>query len=120
MIETLLVALLALLVGAGLAGLACLAITRTRTVPAIESGDRMEAMTRMQSDAAARVESMIGMLAKAQSQLQHNMNERLDSVTHRLGESMEKTKQQTSENLQKLNERLAVIDRAQKNITELA
>jgi DNA recombination protein RmuC len=41
-------------------------------------------------------------------------------VTHRLGESMEKTKQQTSENLQKLNERLAVIDRAQKNITELA
>jgi DNA recombination protein RmuC len=74
----------------------------------------------MQGDAAARLESMLGMLAKAQSQLQHNMNERLDSVTHRLGESMEKTKQQTSENLQKLNERLAVIDRAQKNITELA
>ncbi len=33
---------------------------------------------------------------------------------------MEKTKQNTAENLQKLNERLAVIDRAQKNISELA
>ncbi len=33
---------------------------------------------------------------------------------------MQKTTQSTTENLQKLNERLAVIDSAQKNITELA
>ncbi len=33
---------------------------------------------------------------------------------------MQKTTQNTTENLQKLNERLAVIDSAQKNITELA
>ena len=80
----------------------------------------MADLARQQTDAAARLEAMIGLLAKGQSQLQHAVNERLDSVTHRLGDSMEKTKQNTAENLQKLNERLAVIDRAQKNISELA
>jgi len=63
---------------------------------------------------------MIGMLARGQTQLQHAVNERLDSVSHRLGDSLEKTKLSTTENLQKLNERLAVIDIAQKNITALA
>src|SRR6476620_2561468 len=77
-------------------------------------------LTRQHTDAAARLEAMIRMLGDRQSQLQHAVNERLDSVSHRLGDSLEKTKQQTSENLQKLNERLAVIDNAQKNITALA
>ena len=76
--------------------------------------------TRAQADAAARLEAMIGLLAKGQSQLQHAVNERLDSVSHRLGDSLEQTRQKTAENLQKLHERLAVIDGAQKNITALA
>src|SRR5208283_1353199 len=80
----------------------------------------MTELSRAHADAAARLEAMIGLLAKGQSQLAHTVNERLDSVSHRLGDSLEKTKQNTHENLQKLNERLAVIDRAQKNITELA
>ena len=41
-------------------------------------------------------------------------------MTHRLGDSLQQTRQHTVENLQKLAERLAVIDSAQKNITELA
>src|SRR3984885_2225623 len=80
----------------------------------------MAELTRAQADAASRLEAMIGMLAKGQSQLAHIVNERLDLVSHCLGDSLEKTKQSTAENLQKLNERLAVIDRAQKNITELS
>jgi DNA recombination protein RmuC len=60
------------------------------------------------------------MLAKGQTQLAHTVNERLDSVSNRMGDSLEKNKQSTSESLQKLAERLAVIDRAQKNITDLA
>jgi len=80
----------------------------------------MAALARQQTDAAARLEGMIKLLANGQSQLQRAVNDRLDSVSSRLGDSMEKTKQNTAENLQKLNERLAVIDRAQKNITELA
>jgi DNA recombination protein RmuC len=77
-------------------------------------------LTRQHTDAAARLEAMIRMLGDRQSQLQHAVNERLDSVSHRLGDSLEKTQQHTSANLQKLNERLAVIDSAQKNITALA
>jgi DNA recombination protein RmuC len=80
----------------------------------------MAELSRAQADAAARLEGAIRLLANGQSQLQRTVNERLDSVSHRLGDSLEKTKQSTSENLQKLAERLAVIDRAQKNITDLA
>ena len=77
-------------------------------------------LSRAQTEAAARLEGAIRLLANNQSQLQRSVNERLDSVSHRLGDSLEKTKQSTADNLQKLGERLAVIDRAQKNITELA
>jgi DNA recombination protein RmuC len=80
----------------------------------------MDQLAHDQSEAAARLEAMIGLLARGQTQLQHAVNERLDSVSGRLGDSLEKAKQSTTENLQKLNERLAVIDNAQKNITELA
>ena len=88
--------------------------------PAAAQAAVMDELARQQSDAAGRLEAMIGLLAKGQLQLQHTVNDRLDSVSHRLGDSLEKTKQNTAENLQRLNERLAVIDRAQKNITELA
>lgn len=73
-----------------------------------------------QADAAARMEAMIGLLSQGQSQLQHLVNERLDSVSHRLGDSLHETTRHTAANLQKLHERLAVIDGAQKNITALA
>jgi DNA recombination protein RmuC len=80
----------------------------------------LDGLTRAQADTAARLEAMIRMLGDRQSQLQHAVNERLDSVSHRLGDSIQKTTQNTTENLQKLHERLAVIDSAQKNISELA
>jgi DNA recombination protein RmuC len=77
-------------------------------------------LKRAQAEAAGRLEGAIRLLATNQSQLQRSVNERLDSVSHRLGDSLERTKQSTADNLQKLGERLAVIDRAQKNITDLA
>src|SRR5580658_3164398 len=82
--------------------------------------DPIEGLVEAQNAAALRLEAMIRMLGDRQSQLQHAVNERLDAVSHRLGDSMQKTTQNTTENLQKLNERLAVIDSAQKNITDLA
>src|SRR5690348_7243289 len=71
-------------------------------------------------DMNARIQAMGELLAKAQAQLQQTVHERLDAVSARLGESMQTTTKHTVENLQKLNERLAVIDTAQKNITDLA
>jgi DNA recombination protein RmuC len=80
----------------------------------------MAELARGQADAAARLDSLMGHFAHTQSQLQRSVNERLDSVTHRIGNSIQQTSQFTADNLQKLNERLAVIDSAQKNITDLA
>src|ERR1700760_3705413 len=65
----------------------------------------MVALRSAQAEAAARLEAMINMLAKGQTQLAHTVNERLDSVSHRLRDSLEKNKQNTAENLQKLGER---------------
>ncbi len=77
-------------------------------------------VARAQMETAGRLEGMIGSLQQSQSQLARAVNERLDSVSHRLGDSLQQTREHTVENLQKLNERLAVIDSAQKNLTELA
>jgi len=68
----------------------------------------------------ANLQTMGQMLAHAQSQLQQTVNQRLDAVTQNLGESMKTTTKNTTEHLQQLHARLAVIDSAQKNITELA
>jgi DNA recombination protein RmuC len=51
--------------------------------------------------------------------LQSAVHERLDAVTAHLGTSMQSATKHTTDNLQKLNERLAVIDHAQKNLSEL-
>jgi DNA recombination protein RmuC len=120
MIETvpMIVAFAALVAVAALAVVAGV-LWRARKPPQGEDAAVAE-LTRAQADAATRLETMIGMLAKGQSQLAHSVNERLDSVSHRLGDSLEQNRVKTAENLQKLNERLAVIDSAQKNITALA
>lgn len=67
-----------------------------------------------------RIDAMGSWLQSAHGQLQQTVNERLDAVSQNLGVSIQTTTKHTVENLQKLNERLAVIDNAQKNITELA
>ena len=72
------------------------------------------------ADLNARIQAMGEMLAKAQSQLQQTVHQRLDAVTQNLGESMKTSTKNTSDHLQQLHARLAVIDSAQKNITELA
>jgi DNA recombination protein RmuC len=67
-----------------------------------------------------RIDAMGSWLQNAHGQLQLSVNERLDAVSQNLGVSLQATTNHTVENLQKLNERLAVIDSAQKNISELA
>jgi DNA recombination protein RmuC len=113
------IAVLAVFIACAAAAGMAIMLWRARA-PVRGADDAVADLTRAQADAAARLEAMIGMLAKGQTQLAHTVNERLDSVSHRLGDSLEQTRQKTSENLQKLNERLVVIDSAQKNITALA
>ncbi len=63
---------------------------------------------------------MRDLLAGRQAEMQRAVNERLDSVSHHLNQSVSSARQQTVDSLQRLNERLAVIDNAQRNITDLA
>jgi DNA recombination protein RmuC len=85
-----------------------------------ELEERMGEIARIQAETAGRVLTMGEVLSGRQAELARAVSERLDAVTHRIGQSMQTQTQNTMENLQKLNERLAVIDGAQKNITDLA
>src|SRR3954470_21632700 len=101
--------------------------TRTRGIEyarhqlhAQELEERMGEIARIQADTAGRVHTIGEVLSGRQAELARAVSERLDAVTHRVGQSMQASTQSTMENLAKLNERLAVIDGAQKNITDLA
>jgi DNA recombination protein RmuC len=115
MTETLLIAVASLIVGAGLAALVVFLGRRQSGA----AGDRIADIARLQAETAVRVQAMGEMLAGRQAELGRAVNERLDAVTQRLGVSMQSSTQQTVESLQKLNERIAVIDSAQKNLTDL-
>ena len=109
------------IVVAGLAGVAVLALATTRSLRGREDdAERLAELARVQAETGARIETMRDMLAGRQAELARMVNERLDSVTHHLSQSMQSTRQHTVDSLQKLNERLVVIDGAQRNITELA
>jgi DNA recombination protein RmuC len=81
---------------------------------------RLAEMVRVQADTAGRVHMMGETLSGRQAELARLVGERLDAVTHRLGQSMSESGRHTTESLRHLHERLAVIDHAQKNLTELA
>jgi DNA recombination protein RmuC len=68
----------------------------------------------------ARLDALGSWLQNSHSQLQQTVNTRLDAVTQNLGESMKTSTKNTTDHLQQLFARLAVIDSAQKNITDLA
>src|SRR5262245_38221637 len=118
--------LLTLVAAIVVAGLAALAVLVVFVVRALRRRDPQAAdpqlleLARLQAETAVRIEAMRDMLAGRQAELHRAVNERLDSVTHHLNQSMTTTRQHTVESLQRLNERLAVIDNAQRNITDLA
>jgi DNA recombination protein RmuC len=109
--------------------LAAIAMTSLLVIGAIQmlrrrdrqaAENQMIEVARLQAETGLRIEAMRDMLAGRQAELHRAVNERLDSVSHHLSQSMTTSREHTVESLQKLNERLAVIDHAQKNITDLA
>ena len=72
------------------------------------------------SELADRLAGTQAELAGRLEQTQLGVNQRLDGLTKRLGDSLLEQGQKTGETLRGLHERLAVIDAAQKNITELS
>lgn len=81
---------------------------------------RLMEMNRTQSEITGQVRTMSDVLSNRQSELMRAVNERLDGMGQRLNSSVGESAKGTQESLSKLQERLAVIDRAQTNITELS
>ena len=72
------------------------------------------------AEMAGRLQSISEGAASRDSHLARTLNHRLDQVSHRVGQNLEANAKRTGDSLQTLHERLAVIDSAQKNITELS
>lgn len=91
----------------------------------------VEGLASSQAELAGRLSQIAESGAVAQAQLSERMQaqeravtktleERLADLTRRIGENLQKNSTHTGETMAKLQERLAVIDAAQKNITELS
>ena len=89
----------------------------TRTA---EMERHMADMMRIQSEMTGRMQTMSEIFGTRTSDLARVLTERIDANSHRVNQSMTENRTKTDETLTKLNERLAVIDRAQTNITQLS
>ena len=81
---------------------------------------RLAELSRTQSEMTGRMQTMAEVFGTRQADLAKGLREQLDGFGQRLGQNAETQARATHENLSRLNERLAVIDAAQKNITELS
>lgn len=104
--------------GAGEAHLAQLSDTAARLAEAqtLLAGR----LSQMAESQAASQNHMAEQLRAQETNVRKVLDERLADVTRKVGENLEKTTTRNAEALGALSERLAVIDAAQKNITELS
>ena len=84
-----------------------------------EMDDKVAELTRIQAEMTGRMQTIAEVLGSRQSDFVRLISERIDGLQHRMGQGLEATARHQSENLSKLNERLAVIDAAQKNLSDL-
>jgi DNA recombination protein RmuC len=118
-VETALFTALGLAAGLAIAGLAAF-IARPWTPAADPTAERMIQLLRLQHEAAADIKSTRDTILARQTEVEQNVNKRLDAVTQNVQNTLSVTKKDTDQNLEKLNQRLVIIDHAQKNITDLA
>jgi DNA recombination protein RmuC len=113
---------------AAAAGIAFLIVTalaiaianRRALAQRLELERQLAELVRSQAEMTGRMQTMAEVFGTRQADLVRHLNERLDGVGHRIGQNLEAQTRATHDNLSKLNERLAVIDTAQKKITELS
>jgi DNA recombination protein RmuC len=84
-----------------------------------EMEGRIGTLIAAQAEMTGRMQSMSDLIGGRQAELNQNLSERLDGLSHRLNQSMGDSAKTTHDNLKRLHERLAVLDSAQKNITDL-
>lgn len=94
------------------------AVARAGQASVIEA--QFAELLRTQSEMQGRMQTIAEVFGSRQSDLVKGLSERMDGLGHKLGQSMLDTTRHTHENLTRLAERLAVIDKAQQNITQLS
>ncbi|TAL02122.1 MAG: DNA recombination protein RmuC [Rhodospirillaceae bacterium] len=84
-------------------------------------GGRLSQMAESQQAAQTQLQSQLAERLQAQERAVTKMlDERLADVTRRVGENLQRTSEKSAETMSQLQERLAVIDAAQKNLTTLS
>ncbi len=112
-----------LVVGAVLAGFVAaiaLLLARARRQTEARADARLAEVARAQAELSGRMQSIAEVFGSRQAELNRSVSDRLDGLGHRLGQTMGEASRSTHESLTLLSERLAVIDRAQANITALS
>src|SRR5215210_7260472 len=84
-----------------------------------EMDDKVAELARTQSEITGRLQTVAEVFGSRQSDFVRLISERLEGLQHRVGPGLEASTRHQTEHLTKLNERLAVIDIAQKNLTDL-
>ncbi len=124
----------ALIAAAGLFGLLLLAVlaltwrtahqraveAEREAARAAETERHLADVMRLQSEMTGRMQTMAEIFGRGTTNLAQLVNDRLDAQGQRVGQAIQETNTKTTESLSKLHERLAVIDRAQTNITQLS
>ncbi|PHZ86641.1 DNA recombination protein RmuC [Paremcibacter congregatus] len=81
---------------------------------------QMQQLVQLTASLEGRLRQMSEQAGKDREEMNRTLAERLDKVSQRMGDSLEKNTKDTTASLGDLKSRLAVIDVAQKNITELS
>ena len=84
-----------------------------------EMDDKVAELSRIQAEMTGRLQTVAEVFGSRQSDFARMIAERMEGLQHRVGQGLEASARNQTENLSKLNERLAVIDAAQKNLTDL-
>lgn len=104
-------------------GLMLRALSRRRAEDAAAQANALmqtQAQTQALAGHIAQLGGRLTQLAEGQSHMARQVEERLDKVSQRMGASLEQSAEKTALTMASLQERLALIDQAQKNITELS
>jgi DNA recombination protein RmuC len=109
-----------LLALAGLAVLALLVLAITLIVHMKGRRREVEAQAAELNELKGRLQTFAEISVARQGDIARAVNERLDRMSHRVGSDLNETARKTNDSIAKLHERLAVIDTAQKNLTDLS
>ena len=107
----------------GLLGFAALALLVLVVIVAVHMSRRRREARESDAQLAelkGRLQTLAEISVSRHGELARAVNERLDRMTHRVGSDSTETARKTTDSIAKLHERLAVIDSAQKNLTELS